>query len=82
MAPRLLRRRRVVALEHPPQSAEREAAAEQVDPNQPRGEDISKVMEQIAVGHAVHGRVDGKREEKKGRNRFESVYVSPAHSRR
>lgn len=51
-------RREVFCFQNAPYSAQGEAAASDVNPNQPGGEDISEVMEEVGVGNAVHCRID------------------------
>lgn len=46
-----------ISVHKPPQSANREAAAKQVDHDQPASQYISKMVEEVGVGHAVHRRV-------------------------
>ena len=42
-----------------------------MEPNQPGGEDISEVVDEVSVGNAVHCRKDSDGEEKDGSDVFE-----------
>ena len=53
----------IFAFEHPAEPREREAAAGEVDGDQPGADAVDEMMEQVGVGDAVDSRVDGEQEE-------------------